>query len=209
MQKYTRSKFSIPCSTGSGSAARRRAGFTLLEVVMVMVLLLIISSISVPYFAGTFRGTKLRSAARTIERMARYGRNMAIIREETLTMVLNHETMELFLGAAATSTTNSADGELDQEVLKRLGYVEGDPENAASAGIDREVRRFLSDDIFVRNFEKEWTDEDFLYEDLYLVRFYPNGQCEGFLLELEDNRGHGIRLENDPISGKIRSEFLQ
>jgi hypothetical protein len=175
---------------------------------MVMVLLAIISSISIPYFAGTFRGTKLRSAARTIERLSRYGRNMAIMREETLTMVLNHETMELFLGAAANTATNSADGELDQDVLKRLGYIDGDADQD-NAGIDKEIRRFLSDDLYVRNFEKEWTDEDDFYEDLYLIRFYPSGQCEWFELELEDNRGHGIRLENDPISGRVWSEFLQ
>ena len=208
MKKCMSSKFEITSSTFGTSATRRRAGFTLLEVVMVMVLLLILSSISVPYFAGTFRGTKLRSAARTIERMSRYGRSMAILREETLTMVLNHETMELFLGAA-TSTTNTADGELDQEVLKRLGYVEGDADNASDAGIDKEVRRFLSDDLYVRNFDKGWTEEDEGNEHLYLIRFYPNGQSEWFRLELEDNRGHGIRLENDPISGKVWAEFLQ
>lgn len=209
MKKCKPSKFEIPCSTFYGSAANRRAGFTLLEVVMVMVLLLIISSISIPYFASTFRGTKLRSAARTIERMSRYARSMAILRDETLTMVLNHETMELFMGAASTSATNTADGELDQDVLKRLGYIENDPDRSSDAGIDKEVHRFLSDDLTVRDFEKEWTDEDQQYEDLYLIRFYPNGQCEWFKLELEDNRGHGIRLENDPISGKIWSEFLQ
>ena len=205
---WLRSEFIAPASSAALRVGRR-SGFTLLEVVMVMVLLLIISGISVPYFAGTLRGTKLRSAARTVERMSRYGRSMAIMREETLTMVLNHETMELFLGAAANSTTNGADGELDQEVLKRLGYVEGDADQDQNAGIDKEVRRQLADDLYVRHFEKDWKDEDYDFEDLYLIRFYPSGQCEWFELELEDNRGHGIRLENDPITGKIWSEFLQ
>lgn len=209
MKKSKSSKFEITCSTCCGSAAGRRAGFTLLEVILVMVLLLIVSSISVPYFAGTFRGTKLRSAARTIERMSRYGRNMAIMREETLTMVLNHKTMELFLGAESAGTTNTADGKLDQEVLKRLGYVEGEPDNTSNAGIEREVWRYLSDDLIVSDFEKEQLEDEPFYEDLYLIRFFPNGQCEQFTLEIEDNRGHGIRLENDPITGRIWSEFLQ
>lgn len=184
----------------------KRAGFTLLEVILVLVLIAIISGISIPFFAGTFRGSKLKTAARTIERMSRYGRSMAIIREETLTMVLNHETMELFLGGEAGSSTNTADGELDQEVLKRLGYIDGE---AFNAGIEKEVHRLLPEDLTVRSFDKEWSEEDDLYDNLYLVRFYPNGQCEWFELELEDNRGHGIKLENDPISGKVWSEFLQ
>ena len=91
MRNCTSSKLKTASSAFNISADRRRAGFTLLEVVMAMILLAIISSISIPYFAGSFRGIKLRSAARTIERMSRYGRNMAIMREETLTMVLNNK----------------------------------------------------------------------------------------------------------------------
>ncbi len=186
----------------------KSSGFTLLEVILVLVLLLIISGISIPYFSSSLRGTKLRSAARTIEHLSRYGHSMAIIREETLTMVLNHETMEVFLGAETASATNTADGELDQAVLKRLGYVE-DGKDPSTAGIEKEVQRNLPDDLSVREFEKEWSAEDDQYENLYLIHFYPNGQSDWFKLELEDNRGHGMRLENDPISGKVWSEFLQ
>jgi len=181
-----------------------RSGFTLLEVILVLVLILIVSGISIPYFAGSSRSTKLKTAARTIERVSRYGRSMSILREETLTMVLNHETMELYLGTASSSTTNAADGELDQEVLKRLGYVDGQ-----EPGIEKEVRKQLPEGLGVRNFEKDWTEEDDRFEDVYRVSFYPNGLCEWFELELEDNRGNGIRIENDPVSGRVWSEFMQ
>ncbi len=185
---------------------QHRAGFTLLEVVLVMILLVIVSSISVPYFAGTFQSTKLRTAARTIERMSRYGRSMAILREETLTMVLDGETMELFIGGPDNTSTNAADGELDQTALKNLGFVEDD---ALNAGIEKEIHRYLSDDLTVREFKKEYDEEEDHYENLYLVRFYQNGQCDEFRLELEDHRDRGILIENDPVSGKIWSEFLQ
>ncbi len=201
------SALKTPCSVFRGAPGSKRSGFTLIEVVLVMVLLLIISGISVPYFAGTLRGTKLKSAARTIERMSRYGHSMAIMREETLTMVLNPDTMELYMGAEFQTTTNQADGELDQDVLKRLGYV--DDARDENGGIDKEIHRFLSDDLVVRDFKKDWSEEDDQYEDLYMIRFFPNGFCEQFEMELEDNRGHGIKLENDPITGKVWSEFLQ
>lgn len=186
----------------------RRAGFTLVEVVLVLVLTLVISSISLPYFAHAYKGTQLRTAARTITRMARYARSMAIMREEKLTLALNHETMEIFLGASTQSSTNAADGELDQDVLKRLGYVKGEaaPDNA---GIEKEVHHFLPKGLTVRELKKNWREEDEQYEDLYLIRFYPDGQSEWFILELEDQHGGAVRLENDPISGKIISEFIQ
>lgn len=200
------SKFGIRSSTFNV----QKAGFTLMEVILVLVVMIIISGIALPHFAGTFKGTQLRTAARTIERMSRYARSMAIMREETLTIALNHETMEIFLGGEPSVSESMADGELDQDVLKRLGYTDdGDDSNAQTGGVEKEVHRFLSDELIVRDFKKEWTEEDDEYEDLYMIRFFPNGQCEWFELELEDSKGMGIKLENDPISGKIRSEFIQ
>ena len=131
----------------------RPNGFTLIEVVLVMVVIVIISAISLPHFASTFRGNKLRTSARTINRMAKYARSMAIMREQTLTVVLNHETMELYLGGRARPATGSADGELDQDVLKRLGYTEGEAA-PKDAGIEKEVHRFLPDGLTVKEFEK-------------------------------------------------------
>jgi prepilin-type N-terminal cleavage/methylation domain-containing protein len=183
-------------------------GFTLIEVVLVLVVIVVVSGITVPHFAGTFRGTKLRTAARTFNRMARYARSMAIMREQMLTVALNPETMEVFLGAPPSQTTpDDADGELDQDVLKRLGYTDDDESD--TAGLEKELHRFLPEGLMVRHFEKDWADEDEQHGEFHLVRYYPNGQCEWFELELEDNRGMGIKLENDPITGKIHSEFTQ
>lgn len=193
----------------SSNPLPQRAGFTLIEVVLVLVIILIISGISIPYFAGSHRGTKLRTASRTISRMSRYGRSMAILREDTLTMVLNHETMEIYLGGTPQTSTNVADGELDQEVLKRLGYVEDDASNVENAGIEKEIDRYLPDGLSVREFKTDGTEEDNENEDLYLVHFYPNGHCDWFQLVLEDNRGMSVKMENDPVSGKIYTEFGQ
>jgi hypothetical protein len=179
-----------------------------MEVVLVLVIVLVISAVSLPYFAGAYKGTKLRSASRTINRMAKYARSMAIMREQTLTVVLNHETMEMYLGPEKEQSTGAADGELDQDVLKRLGYIEGEG-GGFTPEVEKEIHRFLPEGLTVREFDKDWVQEDDRYDDYYLVRYYPNGQCEWFRMELEDNRGMGVILENDPVSGKILSEFTQ
>ena len=90
-----------------------------------------------------------------------------------------------------------------------MGYVEDDASREENAGIEKEIHRFLPDHLTVSDFEKNWTDEDDPYEDLYLIQFYPNGQCDWFRMELEDNRGMRVQLENDPISGKMYIEFKQ
>ncbi|MEN7972786.1 MAG: prepilin-type N-terminal cleavage/methylation domain-containing protein [Verrucomicrobiota bacterium] len=186
----------------------RHAGFTLIEVILVLVVIIIISGIAIPHFSGAFRGNKLRSSARTINRMARYARSMAIMRETTMSIVLNRETMEIYLGAAAQASTNAADGELDQDVLKRLGYVEGNT-SSGDIGIEKEVRRFLPEDIEVADFETNWQEDEEDREDLDIINYYSDGQSDWFILKLQDQRGLGVELENDPVSGKIRSEFMQ
>lgn len=197
-----------PSNLSGPSKHKRRAGFTLIEVILVAVVITIISGIAFPYFAGSYKGNKLRLSARTISRMARYARSMSIMREKPLTLVLNHETMEVYLGEYLEQTDTS-DGELDQDVLKRLGYTDDEGGSSETGGIEKEIHKFLPDGLTVKLFEKDRTEEDDQYAALYMIRFFPNGQCDWFELELEDNRGIGIRLENDPISGKVKSEFVQ
>lgn len=193
----------------SSELKARRSGFTLIEVVMVLVLMIIIASISLPTLSGTLKGLQLKTGTRTVRRATKYARNMAIMREETLAVVLNKETMELYVGGYAEAQPNEADGELDQEVFKRLGWKDDDGSSASAGGIEKEVRHRLSDNLTVKDFEKDWIDEDDEYPDLCMIRFFPNGQCEWAKLELEDNKGDGVLLEIDPISAKMTSEFTQ
>lgn len=186
----------------------KRNGFTLIEIILVVVISLILMGVALPYFAHAYKGSKLKSAARTVNRMARYARGMAIMRETTMTIALNPDTMEIYLGSSSSASTNSADGELDQDVLKRLGYVDDDS-SSENAGIEKELHRFLPEGLEVADFEKDWREDDEAYDDLHLIRYYEDGQSEWFILEFEDSRGSGIKLENDPISGKIISEFTQ
>jgi len=195
-------------SPPSGFKARR-SGFTLIEVVMVLVLMIIIVSISFPTLSGTLKGLQLKTSTRTVRRATKYARNKAIMREETLAVVLNKETMELFVGGYLEAQPSEADGEIDQDVLKRLGYKDGEGSSSSPGGIDKEVRYYLSDNLTVKDFEKDWREADDEHPNLCMVRFFPNGQCEWFKLELEDNKGDGVLLEIDPISAKMTSEFTQ
>ncbi len=193
------------------SRSTRRTGFTLIEVILVVVVIAIITGISLPFFSGAFKGMQLRTGTRSVARMTRYARSMAIMREEPYTVVLDHQKMEIYVGAETQqqSAETETDGKIDQDVLKRLGYVEGEGTTTAeSLGISKEAFWILND-LQVRSFEKDALEDERDYDDVYLMRFYPNGQCEWFELVLEDSRGHGVKMEIDPISGKLHSEFIQ
>jgi prepilin-type N-terminal cleavage/methylation domain-containing protein len=184
----------------------KKSGFTLIEIILVVVISMILMGITLPHFARTYKGAKLRIAARTLTRMGNYARGMAILRNTTITIVMNPETSEIYLGQAQTNQADQADGELDQSVLKRLGYVDGSAQE--DPGIEREVQRHLPEGIEIKSFEKDLSDEED-FGNLYLVHYYSDGQSDGFTMELQDQQGLRVELENDPISGKLRSEFLQ
>lgn len=199
MKKSGTSKFRIPCSM--------RGGFTLIEVILVVVITIVLLGVSLPHFASTFKGSQLRSAARTIVRMGRYARGTAILRNQTMTLVIDGETREIYLGGPAQTTNSTADAKIDQAVLKRLGYVDGaSPEDL---GIEKEVRRFLPDSVDVTDFEKEWSENDPQYENIYVIRYYSDGRSDGFRIELDSNRGLLMELESDPVSGRISAELRQ
>jgi len=186
---------------------RAKAGFTLIEIILVAVVIVVIGGIALPNLSGSYRGAKLRSAASNIERIGRYGRGMSILREEPLTMVIDTERKLIYLGAEKQATADASDGELDQDVLKRLGYIDGES-SAEDPGIEKEISRNFPDGIEVQRFETEM--ESFGSDEvIYLIRFYPNGQCEGFELTLADRAERKIQLESDPVSGKISSYFEQ
>lgn len=187
----------------------RDAGFTLLEVILVLVLMAVVAGISIPYFAGALKGMKLTTAAREIERATRFSRSMAILREETLTMGIDASIspMTLFVGAPKEQTTET-DGEINLDVLERLGYTSGNDSDEVTTQFVKELNRLLPDRLTIGDFEQDSTEEN-TYENVYLINFYPNGQCDWFRLVLQDRSGSAVEIEIDPISGRVRSEFIQ
>lgn len=197
-------------------SSNSRDGFTLIELILVLVILVTVASISASYFSGTLRGMKLRTGGRTVIRMAQHARGLAIMREKTIGMAINEETMEIYIGgltggSSGTLSTNASDGEIDQDILERLDYVDGEGETPTETGdVEQEIKRKLPEGLVLAEFNKDIVaDEEDLLENIHVVRFFSNGQCEWFEMELEDVRGMGIKLEIDPISGKVDSELTQ
>ena len=68
---------------GSGSTPRR-AGFTLLELILVMATLAIVLSVAAPSLARFFRGRSLDSEARRFLTLTRYGQSRAVAEGEPM-----------------------------------------------------------------------------------------------------------------------------
>lgn len=69
--------------------ACRRGGFTLVEVLLVVTILLILSAVAVPALSKSVRGNRLRVAASTIVQAGRYARSMAILTQQEMLLTFD------------------------------------------------------------------------------------------------------------------------
>jgi len=90
MKKCCPSKFVSPGSLFFGSK-----GFTLIEIMLVVVIILIATGISVPMFLGTFQSTQMTDATRSTVRMARFARSLAILKQKDCTLKFEKDRMVL------------------------------------------------------------------------------------------------------------------
>ena len=186
--------------------SKSTSGFTLIEVILVLVVIVIISGIALPNLSGSYGNAKLRSTASNIERLGRYARGMAILREQDLSMVIDTEKQRIYIGAEKRITSDESDGELDQDILKRLGYI-GERTDEQDRKIEKEISRSLPDGLNVEYIEVKGTILN-QANIFYMFEFYSNGQCDDFKIILIDQKDRSIQIYSDPVSGKVRSEFM-
>ena len=184
-----------------------RGGFTLLEILLVVVIVGVAAAVAVPMFARSFRGAKLRNSMRTVLTMHRHAQTQAVLgqhytallfdtRKGTLEMVDQGqagEKKDMFFGTVGTDSGPEA---------SQMGAVTTGAD--APAGGETEapksmLERRLEDGVKILNFHG---GRDI--EDIHYVNYYPNGMCEAYDLQLGDDEGRTKHIRVDPITGKAQ-----
>ena len=182
-----------------------RGGFTLLEILLVVVIIGIASAVAVPTFARSFRGAKLRASTRMVLGMHRNAQNKAVLgqrymallfdqRKGTLEMVDQGEPerkTDAFFGAMGGSGGGMGD-------VMSGGELPADDAGAAPAVASQAVRK-LEDGIRIVSFRGGQE-----IDELHYVSYYPNGMCEAFEIQIGDEENRTARIRVDAVTGKAK-----
>jgi type II secretion system protein H len=69
----------------------RRRGFTLIEILIVVIIAGLMAAIAVPGFTRAMKGAQLRSAARTLSMAHKFARNTAVLRQTPMALLVDTE----------------------------------------------------------------------------------------------------------------------
>src|SRR6266496_1606623 len=136
---------------------RRSQGFTLIELIVVMMLLAIVLAISAPSLSRFFRSRSLESEARRFMALTRHAQSRAV--SEGVPMALWLETKQRLYGLNADKT-----------------FVEDDPK-AEQFNVDEtvEVEVRLSSEAVAASQASQFKNEKLTTSGLYTLRFTPDG----------------------------------
>ena len=189
-----------------------RAGFTLFEILLVVLILAIASAVAVPYFASSMKGARLRVSARMVVSTHRQTQCQAILRGRQYALLFDErkgtlETVSVevddepdpFFSAATTGRNRNALG-------SGLHLGGGLGEKGARAAADESAATATSE--AVRAFEEGVGIADFRggkeVAGLHYVMYYPNGTCTPYELTLSDGV-RSTRIAIDPVTGKAKT----
>ena len=189
-------------------------GFTLIEVMLVIALIAILSSIAMPSLRGFAASTRLKSAAHAIRDMLNFARDMAITERVAYLVVFDLATDRYWLAssetfnpaAPSTPITASPSGRqpvqqpateqgptaLQQTSPLRTNAILGIPQKP---GHSVSLARMITS----HNFQTVQIDTgvDYIY-------FSPTGSSEDTVLYIQDQRGQTMSITVENATGRVR-----
>lgn len=170
----------------------RAAGYTLIEILLVVVIIMVTAGISVPKFAESMKGAKLRTSARSVITAHRYARSTAVLHQKF--MAIYFYTEQGKMEVVSLTPAGSGAGEAT--------FGEGPGEEPVyQVTIDRE--RSLAEGVRFEDVEMEVPGQQ--EREAFWVNYFPSGTCDAYTLRLEDDSGRAMMVEIDPISGQVET----
>ena len=200
-----------PTSSSNRAPRPRRGGFTLVELLMVVVISLIATALAMPLFARSFQNSRVRASARTVVTAHRHARAIAALRQTSAALMfdIRRSRVEIVTLRQNSADTTAAGFLETREQSAGTEFLHGaDASGAAGAAADTnalpdvvsELVQPLADGVQFAAVEAAPPAQEF--EHTWWVNYYPNGTCDEFTVHLVDDRGQTATVHVDPMTGE-------
>lgn len=167
---------------------RGKRGFTLLELLVVLVIISILSAFVVPRLFGSLGNTNLNTASKRIAAAMRYARSQAVSESTPVLVVFHLDQGQMTMKSGSSPLPAGLDGLETHE--------EGPSQQKSGIYILPEGVVFER----AERGQREWDN------GLFAVTFFPNGTCSGGSIVLGNKRGSRNRIELGLVTGVVRVE---
>ena len=178
---------------------RTGRAFTLIELVLVVSIIGIVVAISVPNFIRSTRGSRLRTAARSVVMAGRYARSMAVLQQKEMRLIFDLDT-----GVVSVS------GDLTRKLDKvRIDYVEtkGSARSPFVTMADEELGEH-DDFVAIGKTDAPETDENTRRTDGKIaIRYRTNGRCTPYTVRIVDDSELAVEIDVDALSSARTSQM--
>lgn len=192
-------------------------GFTLIEIMIVLALIAIVSSIAMPSLRGFAASTRLKSTAQAIRDMLNFARDMAITERTSYLVVFDLTANRYWLASSETFnladpstpvTTNSVGVQSAQPITDQgTTALQETPPSRTNAilGIPQKPGHNVSLARMITNHNSQTLQIDSGVDYVY---FSPTGSSEDAVLYFQDQRGHVMSVTVENATGRIRLQKI-
>lgn len=180
----------------------KASGFTLIELMVVMVMIAIMTAMIIPEMRGTFEGELLRATSRTLIDGFRVAYSHSVSRNEQHRLVIDNEEHRYRIEGFSSSAEGGrgfrlinvpgAEAKLDQRItieIREPEITDEDEERESAPVISRRTRG------------QEVPENS--------ITFYPDGRAQRVEIWLRDGSGFGLALKINPTTARVSVTKLE
>jgi type II secretion system protein H len=186
--------------TCHSSPVTRRSGFTLVELLTVLTILVLLSALAAPAFTRQYHTAQLNSAARNIVALIQYARSQAVVEGTTYRLNIDQQTGRLWVTHYddGTQTEQEPNFVIDESALGSERLI---PEGVLvrEIALGDEALAQLSDEALqiIQAQQGQLNEEGTPY-----ITFSPQGTTDGARILLENDYEDRVAISLDAVTGR-------